>query len=193
MRYRNTWFAPNRVNHSIVTEECRIQRSATLSWRLFVVTDRDSNLMCKLASKGSVRQPSEDSNRRAIVKHLRPTFGFQSARAHRQQSRVRPGMSLSCLSRILATIYTDSSLAAEMRTDLQRLKRDTESGRATATSAITSKSPTERIGFLAFSGSVQAQSAIDSDTAQTGVFLAKLHDPVYPPIARTARIYGTSI
>jgi TonB family protein len=46
------------------------------------------------------------------------------------------------------------------------------------------------IGFLAFSGSVQAQSAIDSDTAQTGVFLAKLHDPVYPPIARTARIYG---
>jgi len=32
--------------------------------------------------------------------------------------------------------------AAEMRTDLQRLKRDTDSGRATATGAIKSKSPT---------------------------------------------------
>jgi Gram-negative bacterial TonB protein C-terminal len=45
-------------------------------------------------------------------------------------------------------------------------------------------------GSLAFSGNAQAQSAIGFDTAQTGVFLAKLHDPVYPPIARTAGIYG---
>jgi len=45
-------------------------------------------------------------------------------------------------------------------------------------------------GSLAFSRNAQAQSAISADTAQTGVFLAKLHDPVYPPIARTANIYG---
>lgn len=45
-------------------------------------------------------------------------------------------------------------------------------------------------GFLALSANAQAQSAIGSDTAQTGVFLAKLHDPVYPPITRTAGIYG---
>ena len=46
------------------------------------------------------------------------------------------------------------------------------------------------IGLPAFVGSAQAQSAIGSDTPQTGVFLAKLHDPVYPPITRTAGIYG---
>jgi hypothetical protein len=46
------------------------------------------------------------------------------------------------------------------------------------------------IGFLACSRSVQAQAAVDSDTAQTGVFLVKLHDPVYPQIARTAGVHG---
>ena len=46
------------------------------------------------------------------------------------------------------------------------------------------------IGFFAFSGSAQAQSEIGSDTNQTGVFLAKLHDPVYPPITRVAGVYG---
>jgi TonB family protein len=46
------------------------------------------------------------------------------------------------------------------------------------------------IGLLASSGSPQAQSSIDSDTAQTGVFLAKLRDPVYPLITRSAGISG---
>jgi TonB family protein len=49
---------------------------------------------------------------------------------------------------------------------------------------------TVAIGLLAPSGGPQGQSAIGSDTAQAGVFLANLYDPVYPPITRTAGISG---
>jgi len=46
------------------------------------------------------------------------------------------------------------------------------------------------VAFPAFAENVQAQSTAGSETPQTGVFLSKLHDPVYPPSARQAAIHG---
>jgi len=46
------------------------------------------------------------------------------------------------------------------------------------------------MGFFTFSGSGQTQSPTASDTPQRGVYLTKVHDPVYSQVVRTANVYG---
>lgn len=46
------------------------------------------------------------------------------------------------------------------------------------------------ISSFVSSGDVGAQSSAAGDTPENRVVLAKLHDPIYPPITRTAGVYG---
>ena len=46
------------------------------------------------------------------------------------------------------------------------------------------------VGFSIFAGSGQTQSPAGSDMPQRGVYLTKVHDPVYPQVVRAANVSG---